>query len=174
LEDISVIALRRRPCSAVHLSAAAQRDSLPTLRDLRAGARAFAMRRIPHESAMLSISTRNSGMRKSRHAEHVRSLAFSLLPLAAAAMLASTPALATEPADAPVSNAMRFALQRDLGVMPGQVPQYLEAERNAARKQHEARAALGDSFAGAWLERNRLGEFELVVATTQQHRVAAA
>lgn len=96
------------------------------------------------------------------------------LPLAAASLLLSTQALAADSAAAEISAEMRFALQRDLGIMPGQIPQYLEAERRAVRAQNEARAALGDSFAGAWLERNRLGEYDLVVATTQTGRLGAA
>jgi hypothetical protein len=83
--------------------------------------------------------------------------------------IAAAPQPSTE-----IPESLRFALQRDLGVMPGQIPQYLQAEKRALHAQHDARNALGDSFAGAWLERNRLGDFELVVATTQQSKVQTA
>jgi hypothetical protein len=93
------------------------------------------------------------------------------LPLAL--LLAASQTLAADPAAPQVSEAMRFAMQRDLGVMPGQVAQYFEAEKKAMRAQYDAQTALGDSFAGAWLERNRAGQFELVVATTQQSKLGS-
>ena len=68
---------------------------------------------------------------------------------------------------------MKFALQRDLGVMSEQISQYLDTEKQAIRKQGEARHALGSSFAGAWLERDAGGKFKFVIATTDHNRIAS-
>lgn len=110
-------------------------------------------------------------MSKSRTNLAARPWAVSVLALA---LLGASHAHAADPKRGELPPAAQFALQRDLGMMPGQVAQYLETETRMQRRQHEAREALGDAFAGAWLERNRLGEFEMVVATTQQHRLTQA
>ncbi len=95
------------------------------------------------------------------------------MSVALGAMLA-TPAFAADDPSLSVSAAMRQALQRDLGLSAGAIPRYLDTERNAARRQAEAKRTLGTSYAGSWLERDATGEFRLVIATTQQSRSAAA
>jgi streptogrisin C len=51
-----------------------------------------------------------------------------------------------------VSPALAKAMQRDLGLTPAQVTQRLAQEAKAAIAEKQARAALGDSFAGAWFD----------------------
>ncbi len=108
---------------------------------------------------------------------HAKPLRLTALALAAFAMFGATQAMAAsdktgDKTGAEMPAAMKFALQRDLGVMPGQIASYLDTEKRAIRTQGEARAALGSSFAGAWMERDASGEFKLVVATTDRNRTA--
>ncbi|NUO74431.1 MAG: hypothetical protein HOQ32_00310 [Lysobacter sp.] len=72
---------------------------------------------------------------------------------------------ATLPAS-PASAALRQAMQRDLGLKPAQVSAYLATEHRALRAQAEAKAALGAHYAGTWLERDAVGDFRLIVGTT--------
>jgi hypothetical protein len=112
-------------------------------------------------------------MRTISPARHTASLRFTALSLAVFAMFGSTQAIAaSDTSNTEMPAAMKFALQRDLGVMPGQIPSYLDAEKRALRTQGEARDALGASFAGAWMERDASGEFKLVIATTDRNRTA--
>jgi hypothetical protein len=105
--------------------------------------------------------------------QHTASLRLTALSLAVFAMFGATQAMAaSDKSNAEMSAAMKFALQRDLGVMPGQIPGYLDTEKRAIRRQGEARDALGASFAGAWMERDASGDFKLVVATTDRNRSA--
>lgn len=71
-------------------------------------------------------------------------------------------ALAAEPMDPGIA----FAMQRDLGVMPGQLPQYLADEQQAAVDAQSARSALGAHFAGAWVKPVPGGRARLVVSST--------
>ena len=87
---------------------------------------------------------------------------FVLSPLAMAVSMAATAA----PSDDAVTPAVRDALQRDLGLVPAQVSQYLKAERLAAREASALAAAEGEDFAGKWIERSANGDFKVVVATT--------
>lgn len=87
---------------------------------------------------------------------------FVLSPLAMAMSMAAT----AGPSDNAVSPAVRDALQRDLGLVPAQVSQYLKAERLAAREASALAAAEGGDFAGQWIERSSNGDFKVVVATT--------
>jgi streptogrisin C len=84
------------------------------------------------------------------------------------ALLLALPAgaIAADPPGAPVSPALREALQRDLGLAPERLSRYLDLERRAPRQEAEARRALGSAFGGAWLERGADGEHRLVVAST--------
>jgi streptogrisin C len=86
--------------------------------------------------------------------------AFSLVPL----FVAMSAAAATGPSD--VSPAMRAAMQRDLGMTPAQVSQYLKVEDLATLQQKRLAQAQGAKFAGSWIERKADGSFQLVVATT--------
>lgn len=74
-----------------------------------------------------------------------------------------------------VSPSLRAAMQRDLGLGPDQLAQYLRTERLAEREGRALAKAQGERFAGSWLERQRNGEYRLVVATTslQPQRVPA-
>jgi len=91
----------------------------------------------------------------------VRSVLFSAL-VAAAGALAPGAAQASDD----VSPQLKFAMQRDLGIFPGQIPQYLQIERLAATQDAVVRRQLGDRFGGSWIERQADGSFRYVVATT--------
>jgi hypothetical protein len=117
---------------------------------------------------------RNASATSKQMSYRFRTRTFVALSLAIAACIPAGLAMAAAPDSTDISANMRYALQRDLGVMPGQVANYLSAEKAAAQAQHNARTTLGDSFAGTWIERNRLGQYEVVVATNQQSRLAAA
>ncbi len=77
------------------------------------------------------------------------------------AAIVSAPALAAEDA----SPELKFALQRDLGIFPGQIAQYLQAEALAQRQGAAIERALGRNFAGSWIERGEDGRFKVVAAT---------
>ena len=65
-----------------------------------------------------------------------------------------------------VSPALREAMQRDLGLSPAQLNQYLKVERLAAQQERQLARAQGRNYAGSWIERQANGNFQLVVATT--------
>lgn len=119
-------------------------------------------------------------MRKTQTPARTAALAVSTLSFALFAMLASpgataasgNPASGNSAADIPAG--IRFAMQRDLGIMPGQIPQYLAAEKRAPQIERNARSTLGDSYAGTWLERNQRGEYESVVAVSNPRDAAKA
>lgn len=71
------------------------------------------------------------------------------------------------------SPALKFAMQRDLGIFPGQIPQYLDTERLAATQEALARRQFGAHFAGGWIERKSDGSFRYVVAIAGAARKAA-
>ncbi len=87
---------------------------------------------------------------------------------AAVAVFSSGSALAAEE----FSPAVKFAMQRDLGIFPGQVSQYLQTERIAETTAPVARRQLGASYAGHWIERKNDGSFKFVVATTSASKPA--
>ncbi len=104
-------------------------------------------------------------MRNMKMSVRTAALAVSALALATSAMFVSPRAnAATGPSDTDIPVEMRFALQRDLGIMPGQIPQYLRAEKRMPDTERKARSALGKHYAGSWLERNRQGVYVPVVA----------
>ncbi len=86
---------------------------------------------------------------------------FALSPLALFAAMAAS---AAGPAEPPAS--VREAMQRDLGLSPAQLNQYLKAERLATQQGRQLAQAQGDRYAGSWLERDARGDYRLVVATT--------
>ena len=94
-------------------------------------------------------------------------LAFALSALLAA------PAFAQD-ADPPVSTAMRQALQRDLGMTPEQILQYLHAEKRMPDIERKARGALKKHYAGSWLEQNQQGEYVSVVAVSSTSEAGKA
>jgi hypothetical protein len=71
------------------------------------------------------------------------------------------------------SPALTFAMQRDLGIFPDQIPQYLETERLAATQEAVAYREFGAHVAGGWIERKSDGSFRYVIATTGAARKAA-
>ena len=89
-----------------------------------------------------------------------RKLLFAVV-VAAIAAGAAAPATAAEDFDPQ----LKFAMQRDLGIFPGQVAQYLQTERIARTQEAAARRQLGDTYAGSWIERDDDGAFRYVVAT---------
>lgn len=90
-------------------------------------------------------------------------------PLLRAALLSAalaTLATGTAFASDDFSPTLKFAMQRDLGIFPGQIPQYLETERLATTHQATAQRAFGEQYAGSWIERKGDGTFRFVVATS--------
>ena len=77
------------------------------------------------------------------------------------ALLAAMAASAAE-----VTPSVRAAMQRDLGLTPAQVSQYLKIERLATQQERQLAKAQGQGFAGSWIERKANGDYQLVVATT--------
>lgn len=65
---------------------------------------------------------------------------------------------------------LQFAMQRDLGIFPHQIPQYLQTERVAMTQDAAAKRQLGANFAGSWIERKDDGSFRYVVASTRAGR----
>lgn len=89
-----------------------------------------------------------------------------LLFLLPTSILFSMAAAAAGPAD-DVSPSVRQALQRDLGLTPAQVSQYLKVERLAQQQEKLQAAAQGRHFAGSWIERQGDGHYRFVVASTR-------
>lgn len=83
------------------------------------------------------------------------------LALAAAATFASGVAAAGDNVDAQ----LKFAMQRDLGIFPGQYAQYLATERLAQTQARAIEREFGSAYAGSWIERNADGSFKLVAAS---------
>jgi streptogrisin C len=83
------------------------------------------------------------------------------LALAVAMIVTATPALAADDDSA----AVRAAMQRDLGLSPAQLSQYLKIERLSEQSQRLEKRQ-GAHFAGSWIERQGAGNFKFVVATT--------
>lgn len=61
---------------------------------------------------------------------------------------------------------LKFAMQRDLGIFPTQLPQYLQTEKLARTQAAAIEREFGTQFAGSWIERNEDGSFKLVAATS--------
>jgi alpha-lytic endopeptidase len=142
-------------------------------------------------SLRLSESTGNSGGRSSRRlrkslvskkgvramsnrsnmfANHVSYRGIAIKAMAVC-FFATGPANAAD--DRAIDPKFSFAMQRDLGVMPGQLKQYLQDQDAAAERSVAASEAMGDSFAGSWLEQLPGGRAKLVVATTKSPALAA-
>lgn len=82
--------------------------------------------------------------------------------VAALAAMSCGAALAAEEA----SPELKFALQRDLGIFPGQLPQYLQTEKLARTQAAAIEREFGAQFAGSWIERKADGSFQVVAATS--------
>ncbi|ALN57088.1 streptogrisin-C precursor [Lysobacter enzymogenes] len=91
-----------------------------------------------------------------------------LLALASTAAFASVQAVAAEPIDPRLQQAM----QRDLGVSAERLPQYLATQRLSLQQGAAAQRALGSTFAGSWIERKADGSFGFVVATSGTGKAA--
>jgi hypothetical protein len=78
-------------------------------------------------------------------------------------------AMSASAAGPAVSDTLRAAMQRDLGLTSAQLNQYLKIERLATAQEKQLAAAQGRNFAGSWIERQGNGSFKLVVATTSGH-----
>lgn len=85
------------------------------------------------------------------------------LAIALAAATLAGSAMAAEP----ISPQLRFAMQRDLGIFPHQLDQYLQTERVSETQGAAARKRLGSAYAGSWIERGNDGAFRFVVASTR-------
>ena len=86
-------------------------------------------------------------------------------PIALAVAMVAAAAAPAAP-DVNMAPALRTAMQRDLGLSPAQLSQYLRIERLAATQQKQLARAQGRNFAGSWIERGANGQFKVVVATT--------
>lgn len=106
---------------------------------------------------------RNTRMPARAAAVAAAALAVSALSFAPPAISAVGQANAAN-GDVEITTEMRLALQRDLGMMPARIPQYFRAEKRMPEAERKARSAFGARYAGSWLERNRDGEYEPVVA----------
>lgn len=93
----------------------------------------------------------------------------SSIVIAAATALSAGSAIAASDFDPQ----LKFAMQRDLGIFPGQIAQYLQTERIADAQDAAAKRAFGSRFAGSWIERKTDGTFQFVVATTGVGKLAA-
>ncbi len=98
-----------------------------------------------------------------------RTVLYSVV-VAAVAVFSTGSAIAGEQFDPQ----LQFAMQRDLGIFPAQVPQYLQTERTAKAQEAVAKRQFGSSFAGSWIERKADGSFQYVVATTANSKAAIA
>lgn len=107
-----------------------------------------------------------SGPRSPARRTTLRTALFTVVATTVAAL--SAPALAADD----FSPALKFAMQRDLGIFEGQIPQYLRTERIAEAQGALAERALGDRYAGGWIERKADGSFAYVVATTGNAKAA--
>src|SRR5690606_32411921 len=87
----------------------------------------------------------------------------AISPLAFAVTMAASAAPPTDPGISPV---LRKAMQRDLGLSPAQLSQYLKVERLAAMQERNLARAQGRNFGGSWIERGADGNYRLVVAST--------
>jgi streptogrisin C len=97
------------------------------------------------------------------HKKSVSGFRLVTAPLALAIAMAAAPALA---ANNDVAPALRAVMQRDLGLTPAQLAQYMKVERMASQQQKALEQQQGRHFAGSWIERKGNGGFKLVVATT--------
>jgi len=88
---------------------------------------------------------------------------------AALAAMSSGAALASEQ----VSPELKFAMQRDLGIFPAQLPQYLQTEKLARTQAAAIEREFGAQFAGSWIERNEDGSFKVVAATSGARKSSA-
>lgn len=102
-----------------------------------------------------------------------RSALFSIVTAAVAALSSGAALAAPASSDADVSPQLKFAMQRDLGIFPGQIPQYLKTERVAQTQSRAAEQRLGRSYAGSWIERNGDGSFKFVIGSTGGASTAA-
>lgn len=90
----------------------------------------------------------------------------AIVALAACLCTAPMPAAHAAGNDNGLDQKVLFAMQRDLGIFPGQVEQYLETERTATTRRDAFERDLGADYAGSWIERGADGVFRFVVATT--------
>ena len=91
----------------------------------------------------------------------------SLLVLSPIAFAVAMVASASPPAaDEALSPTLKRAMQRDLGLSPVQLSQYLKVERQAALQAPLLARQQGRTFAGSWIERGADGRHRLVVGTT--------
>jgi Alpha-lytic protease prodomain/Trypsin len=91
-----------------------------------------------------------------------------------AAAISTTAAAAANPSSTLISPALQKALERDLGINAGDVPNYLAAERTAMLKKGEVQRQLDKTFAGVWLERDTNGRIKLVAGATQPAQTGKA
>lgn len=88
---------------------------------------------------------------------------------AALAAMSSGAALAADQA----SPELKFAMQRDLGIFPSQLAQYLQTEKLARTQAAAIEREFGAQFAGSWIERKADGSFQVVAATSGARKSTA-
>ncbi len=112
-------------------------------------------------------------MRKTQMPTRAAALSASILSLTVSAIFASSgAAAATVDSAADIPGEIRFAMQRDLGMMPGQIPQYLSAEKRSLEIERNAKRIFGNRYAGTWLERDARGDYQSIVAVNNPHDAA--
>ncbi|GHA79336.1 S1 family peptidase [Cognatilysobacter bugurensis] len=85
--------------------------------------------------------------------------------VAGAAALVSAGVASAAPGD-DFAPELKLAMQRDLGIFPHQIAQYLSTERTAQTQGATAKRQLGARYAGSWIERQADGTFKYVVASS--------
>lgn len=70
--------------------------------------------------------------------------------------------------------ALKLAMQRDLGITAAQAETFVQADQVARDQNAAVRRALGDGYAGSWIERREGGGFRVVAATAGARRGLAA
>lgn len=93
-----------------------------------------------------------------------RALRRRMLSLSIAAVACAAASSGVAFAADSVNPGVSFAMQRDLGIMPGQIAQYTQVANLAHTQDAVAQRQLGASYAGSWIERNADGTFKYVVA----------
>lgn len=101
-----------------------------------------------------------------RFASRAKRGLFVLSPLALVIAMSASAATPPPGDNGGIAPTVKDAMQRDLGLLPAQVDQYMQVERLALAHGKKLAAAQGSDYAGSWIERGANGEFELVVATT--------
>lgn len=106
------------------------------------------------------MAIQNPSVRKT-----ILACAISLIAVGAASA-ASDPGIRIDPR-------MAAAMERDLNLSPAQFARYVHKQQAAYSQFAQAQKQFGESFGGAWFERDSSGEYKYIVATTNNARKIA-